>query len=209
VQVPARPPLGTVRHNRCAACWPAPCAISLEGVPTEIAKLERLRGLGLPTDVFRDVSLKVVARFRQRAAAEAPNELRAHAPALRATLVAALYWLRQREVTDSLVDLLVQVVHKINVRAEKRLEKELMDDFKRVTGKVSVLFHIAEASVDQPDESVRDVGFSCGRGRTEVARPGARVQVKWAGVPLPGAHLLGRLVCVALPAHGAAPAAGS
>src|SRR6266581_435913 len=105
-------------------------AISLESVIVEIAKLERLR---------------------QRAAAEAPNELRAHAPALRATLVAALCWLRQREVTDSLIDLLIQVIHKIGVRAEKRVEKELLDDFKRVTGKVTVLFHIAEASVEKPD----------------------------------------------------------
>ncbi|MBV9544071.1 MAG: DUF4158 domain-containing protein [Chloroflexi bacterium] len=71
-------------------------AISLDSVLAEIAKLERLRGLGLPTDVFRDVSLKVVERFRQRSAAEAPNELRAHAPALRATLVASLCWLRKR-----------------------------------------------------------------------------------------------------------------
>jgi hypothetical protein len=125
-------------------------AISLESVLAETAKLERLRSLGLPTELFRDVSLKVVERFRQRAAAEAPSELRAHAPALRATLVAALCWLRQREVTDSLVDLLIQVIHKINVRAEKRVEKELLDDFKRVSGKVSVLFHIAEASVESP-----------------------------------------------------------
>jgi hypothetical protein len=65
-------------------------AISLESVMAEIAKLERLRSLGLPADLFRDVSLKVVERFRQRAAAEAPNELRAHAPALRAALVSAL-----------------------------------------------------------------------------------------------------------------------
>jgi len=33
--------------------------------------------------------------------------LLAHAPALRATRVAALYWLWQREVTDSLIDLLM------------------------------------------------------------------------------------------------------
>ena len=87
-----------------------------------------MRSLGLPTDLFRDVSLRVVERFRQRAAAEAPNELRAHAPALRATLVATLCWLRRREVTDSLVDLLIQVIHKIGARAEKRVEKELLDD---------------------------------------------------------------------------------
>jgi hypothetical protein len=99
---------------------------------SEIAKLERLRNLGLPDELFGDVSLKVVERFRQRAAAEAPSELRAHSPALRAMLVVALCWLRRRKVTDSLVDLLIQVIHKIGVRAEKRVEKELLDNFKRV-----------------------------------------------------------------------------
>jgi hypothetical protein len=143
-------------------------AVSLESVLVEIAKLERLRSLELPTGLFRDVSLKVVERFRQRAAAEAPNELRAHAPALRATLVAALCWLRQREVTDSLVDLLIQVIHKINVRAEKRVEKELLDDFRRVTGKVSVLFHIAEASVEQTDGRVREVVFPAAGGEQKL-----------------------------------------
>ena len=143
-------------------------AISLDSVIAEIAKLERLRSLGLPADLFDDVSLKVVERFRQRAAAEAPNELRAHAPALRATLVAALCWLRQREVTDSLVDLLIQVIHKIGVRAEKRVEKELLDDFKRVTGKLTVLFHIAEASVEKPDGCVRDVVFPAAGGEQKL-----------------------------------------
>jgi hypothetical protein len=110
----------------------------------------------------------LVERFRQRAAAEAPNELRAHAPALRASLVAALSWLRQREVTDSLVDLLIQVIHKIGVRAEKRVEKELLDDFRRVTGKSTVLFHIAEAAVEQPDGCVRDVVFPAGGGEQKL-----------------------------------------
>ena len=84
------------------------------------------------------------------------------------TLVAALCWLRRREVTDSLVDLLIQVIHKINVRAEKRVDKELLDDFKRVTGKITVHFRIAEASVEQPDGRVRDVVFP-GRGRRTKA----------------------------------------
>lgn len=37
-------------------------AVSLESVLTEIAKLERLRGLGLRADLFSDVSLKIVQR---------------------------------------------------------------------------------------------------------------------------------------------------
>jgi hypothetical protein len=94
--------------------------------------------------------------------------LRAHAPALRASLVAALCWMREREVTDSLVDLLIQVIHKIGVRAKKRVEKELLDDFKRVTGKITVLFHIAEASVEKPDGCVRDLVFPAAGGEQKL-----------------------------------------
>jgi len=32
------------------------------------------------------------------------------------------------------------------VRAERRVERELLDDLKRVTGKTAVLFRIAEAA---------------------------------------------------------------
>jgi hypothetical protein len=39
-------------------------AVSLESVITEIAKLERLRSLGLPSGLFDDVSLRVVERFQ-------------------------------------------------------------------------------------------------------------------------------------------------
>ena len=136
-------------------------AISLESVLAEIAKLTRLRALGLSAKPFGDVSLKVVERFRQRAAVEATNELRAHAPALRATLLAALCWLRGREVTDHLVDLLIQGIHRIGVRAEKRVDKQLLRDLKRVTGQVGLLVHIAEASVARPDGRLRDAGVAC------------------------------------------------
>jgi hypothetical protein len=94
--------------------------------------------------------------------------LRAHGPALRATLVAALCWLRRREVTDSLVDLLIQAIHKIGERAEKRVEKELLDDLKRVTGKTAVLFRIAEAAVERPDGRVRDVVFPAAGGEQKL-----------------------------------------
>jgi len=35
---------------------------------------------------------------------------------------------------DSLVDLLIQLVHKIGVRAEKKVNKVLVEDVKRVAG---------------------------------------------------------------------------
>ena len=134
-----------------------PGRIGLESVLAEIAKLQRLRRVGLPADLFRDVAPKLVATYRQRAAAEPPRELRAHAARIRYTLLAALCVLRIQEITDSLVDLLIGVVHKIGVKAEHKVDRELLDDFKRVTGKTAILYHLAEASLDHPDGAVRDI----------------------------------------------------
>jgi len=57
------------------------------------------------------------------------------------------------------VDLLIEVVHKIRTRAENKVEGELVRDLKRVRGKQGLLFALAEAAVEHPDETVRDVLF--------------------------------------------------
>ena len=49
--------------------------------------------------------------------------------------------------TDGLVDLLLHLVHRIGARAERRVERELLADFKRVTGKHGLLFTLAEAAL--------------------------------------------------------------
>ena len=85
--------------------------------------------------------------------------MRAHPPAIRVTLLASLCWVRAAEITDSLVELLIALVHKINAHAERRVEKELVDDLKRVRGKEGILFALAEAAVEHPDETIRRALF--------------------------------------------------
>jgi hypothetical protein len=134
-----------------------PGAVGLASVEAEIAKLATIRALDLPPDLFRDVGPAVLAKYRQRAGAEWPRELRAHAPGVRATLLAAFCTLRAREITDGLVELLLHVVQRIGVRAERRVERELLADFRRVAGKHGILFTLAEAALARPDETVRAV----------------------------------------------------
>jgi hypothetical protein len=77
---------------------------------------------------------------------------------VRLTLLAALCHARTTEITDSLVELLIQLVLKINTRAERRVK--LTDDLKRVTGKTGILYRVAEAAVAHLDETVRQVIYS-------------------------------------------------
>lgn len=136
-----------------------PGRIGLESVITEIAKLRRIERLQLPKDLFEQRAAKAVQGLRQRAATEPPSELKLRTEAVRYTMVAAFCWQRKREIVDGLIELLLQIVHRIGVRAESKVEKELLADFKEVRGKTGLLFKLAEAAVDHPEGVVSKVLF--------------------------------------------------
>ncbi|WP_236567479.1 Tn3 family transposase [Nocardia sp. CY41] len=142
-----------------AAIRSDPGTVSLNTMLAEIAKLEAVRAVGLPADVFADISPKIVAAWRARASVESPSHLRRHAPQVVLTLLAALLHCRSRELTDTLVELLIATVHRINARAEVRVTNQLIKEFKRVTGKENLLFRVAEATVEAGDKLVRDTVF--------------------------------------------------
>ncbi|MGB7962260.1 MAG: Tn3 family transposase [Propionicimonas sp.] len=136
-----------------------PGQVGLESLLREVSKLETVRGLGLPDGLFTGVSDKVVAAWRARAARCFPSDFAAMAAPLRVTLLAALCWSRGGEITDSLVDLLLALVLRVNTRADRRVEREMTDDLRRVRGKEAILFKVAEAVVAHPDDTVREVVF--------------------------------------------------
>jgi TnpA family transposase len=133
-----------------------PGQVGLETLLREIDKLNGIRRLRLPADLFAHASEKLVEAWRARAARSYPSDLRAAPQAVRLTLLAALCWVRSAEITDALVDLLIGLVHKINARADRRVERELIDDLRRVRGKEAILFRLAEAAVGHPDDTVRE-----------------------------------------------------
>lgn len=98
-----------------------PSRLGLETVLVEVGKLGRVRALGLPADLFDGWPEQLVAAWRARAARMYPSDLRSCAGPVRLTLLAALCWTRTTELIDGLVDLLIQLVLKINTRAESRV----------------------------------------------------------------------------------------
>ncbi len=120
-----------------------PGAVGLESFLTEIEKLKLIRTVGLPTNLFEGRSSKLIKTYRQRAATETPYLLRQHKDAIRYTLMAAFCLQRSQEITDNLIELLNQIIHRIDTRAVRRINKELIDEFKAVSGKTSLLFRIA------------------------------------------------------------------
>jgi len=134
-----------------------PGRIGLDSWKKEAQKLEQLRQLNLPSDLFKGISSKILETYKQRVTVEPPRELRRHPDPRRYTLLAAFCWLRTSEIIDNLVELLIQIVHRIGAKAERKVEKELLEDFKKVSGKTGLLFQLAEAALDNPSGTVKDV----------------------------------------------------
>ena len=84
-----------------------------------------------------------------------PSDFESAPLPIRITLLAALCQVRQAELTDGLVELLVQLVHKISVRAERKVEGEISAEFRRVHGKNGILVKLATAALALPEEMVR------------------------------------------------------
>ena len=51
------------------------------------------------------------------------------------------------------------MIHRIGAKAERKVEKELLDDLKRVNGKTGMLYRLAEATLAQPTGVVQEVVF--------------------------------------------------
>jgi hypothetical protein len=62
--------------------------------------------------------------------------------------------------------LLIQMVHRISARAERKVVKTLLEDLRKVHGKTTLLYRIAEAAVEAPDGIVRKVLYPIANEQT-------------------------------------------
>ena len=98
-----------------------------------------------------------MAAWRARAARMYPSDFAECGEPVRYTLLAALCWTRQAELIDGL--LLIGLIHRINARAERRVEKELIGDLASVPGKRGIYTKMIDAALDHPDDTVREAVY--------------------------------------------------
>ncbi len=63
------------------------------------------------------------------------------------------------KVVDGLVELPIGLIHRINARAERRVEKELIGDLASVPGKRGIYTKMIDAALERPDDTVREAVY--------------------------------------------------
>jgi TnpA family transposase len=136
-----------------------PGKAGVASVKEAASRLALVRGIGIPAKLFKDVPEKLIERYAKQAAVEEPFELRRHAGPMRATLQASFLHHRREVLTDHLVDLLVECVHKMTKRADTRIGAALSETLQKAPGKLLRLYKIAKASLADRKKMVEDVIF--------------------------------------------------
>lgn len=121
-------------------------------------RLKLLQKINLPADIFSDIPLNFLRQYQRQAAVESISHLqRRENEAQTYTLLAVFCWVRQREITDQLVELFIQILNDIRLKAKQRVERQLLAEFIRVGGKQQLLYRLAEVMWDNPDGIIREI----------------------------------------------------
>lgn len=136
-----------------------PGKISIDTVDREIDKFLQIANLDIDFEFFYQLSCKTIKKYKNRVLSEKLSDIKRHPDNIKYPLVAMFLWIRQSEIADNLVELLIQIIHKFNVNAERRVEREFLQDYKKVNGKINILYQMAAKAVENPYGIIKDVIF--------------------------------------------------
>jgi TnpA family transposase len=135
----------------------SPGKANLENALREISKLKCIKDLRLPDAVLKAIPNKHLELYKKKVATEPLRELRRHPDYIKYSLLASFCYLQAKELNDTLIEILLQITHKMSQRAETKVVKQFVDEIHKVSGKTNLLFIIAEASLENPDGIIKEV----------------------------------------------------
>lgn len=132
---------------------------TLDSVLGAADRLSFIQGLHLPIDLYASLDPVWVRKIARRVGGETAAEMRRHSKVKRLALFSIYLMSRRSQMTDDLVDLLIELVHRISARSRRKVISRIAADIEKVHGKERLLVDIAMASMLTPHGKVADVIF--------------------------------------------------
>ncbi|RLK07292.1 Tn3 family transposase [Ruegeria conchae] len=134
-------------------------AATLDNVLDAADRLAFIHALDLPFDLVNEVDPTWIRILTRRVEGETASEMRRHSREKRLGLLAIYLMSRRSQLIDGLVDLLIDVVHRIGTRSKRKVISKIAADIDKVHGKERLLVDIATAAMMAPNGKVSDVIF--------------------------------------------------
>jgi hypothetical protein len=134
-------------------------AATLDNVLDAASRLDFVQSLVLPFEVVASIHPSWIKMLMRRVEGETAAEMRRHGETKRLGLLAIYIMSRRAQLLDGLVDLLIEVVHRIGTKSRRKVINRIATDIEKVHGKERLLVNIATAAMETPDGKVAEVIF--------------------------------------------------
>ena len=128
----------------------------LKHVQRAIEKHQLLQRFFLPDEITAGLSRKVLVKYYDRIMAYSPSHIKELDSRSKYASMAIFCHIRAELVADSLGDLFLKLVRKIQKSSESYVNSTLVKEIKRVEGKFDILYKLAQASLDCPNGVIKE-----------------------------------------------------
>lgn len=132
--------------------------LKMQSIVWVVKKHQHLKQLQLPTDLEnKDCTRKLLMQYYERILREKPSKIARYQPLTRYAILAIFCYIRQQLSADTLANLLLKLLKRINTKATKYVDNNLRADSKRVSGKMGTLLVLAKKAIEHPDGVIGDI----------------------------------------------------
>lgn len=146
----------------------SPGSIGVKSALEETQKLKTIQGFHLPQKLTDQIFPKVLRKYYQRAVSQSIWEFKRQPQEIRYALLALLLDVRRKVITDDLIELLIQITHKIKINSEKKIEKTLVKEIHKVYGKEKILFDMATTAIENPEGIIEETLYPVVGGKQRL-----------------------------------------
>ena len=122
----------------------------IKNVQDAIDKINLLGQIKLSDSIVDSVDRKLLFKYYERVMAFAPSNILDFAPTIKYATMAIFCRVRLELLLDSLTDTMIKLVKKMRSSAEKRVDRYILQEVKRVDGKFDILEKLAVLNAKNP-----------------------------------------------------------
>lgn len=129
---------------------------SLDSILTLIEILNLNNKVNIEVSSIINLPRKRLEKYAESFTRFSPSDLKVMKDKQRIAYLAIYIYIQRQQIIDRIIDMFSKISKNIIHRSERRMVKKLISQIKKVYGKDTILFNIAEACLDNPDDTIRN-----------------------------------------------------